>query len=202
MHVYPTPPFTICRCICFQRQLLIIWIKKGRSFFGKVEGIKRNIILLDGIKSVLAKKGGLGIKNLRLLNICLMCQWWWKLEKEKGIWQEIVNNKYINGNSILNIGPRVGESQVWSDMLKVREYYMQGRHIITQSGDKTRFWENSWLLETPLAISEPYLFDICNDKKILVIDVIGKNAQLDFRRWFSDDDRKKWAEILENFQML
>jgi hypothetical protein len=131
-----------------------------------------------------------------------MCKWWWKLEKDKGIWQEIVNNKYIHGNSILNIGPRVGESQVWSDMLKVREYYMQGRHIITQSGDKSRFWEDSWLLETPLAISKPYLFDICNDKKILVIDVIEKNAQLDFRRWISDDDRKKWAEILEKFQMF
>jgi hypothetical protein len=91
---------------------------------------------------------------------------------------------------------------VWSDMLKVREYYIQGRHIITRSGDKTRFWEDSWLLDTSLAISEPYLFDICNDKKILVIDVIKKNVQLDFRRWFSDDDRKKWAEILEKFQMF
>lgn len=79
---------------------------------------------------------------------------------------------------------------------------MQGRHIITQSGDKTRFWEDSWLLKTPLAISEPYLFDICNDKKILMIDVIEKNAQLDFRRWFGDDDRKKWAEILEKIQIL
>jgi hypothetical protein len=178
---------------------LIIWIRKGRSSFGKVKGIKRNIILLDGIKSVLAKKkSGLGIKNLRLLNICLMC----KLENEKGIWQEIMNSKYIHGNSILNIGPRVGDSQVWSDMLKVREYYIQGRHIITRSGDKTRFWEDSWLLDTSLAISEPYLFDICNDKKILVIDVIKKNVQLDFRRWFSDDDRKKWAEILEKFQMF
>jgi hypothetical protein len=46
------------------------------------------------------------------------------------------------------------------------------------------------------------LFDICNDKKILVIDVIKKNVQLDFRRWFSDDDRKKWDEILEKFQMF
>jgi hypothetical protein len=113
-----------------------------------------------------------------------------------------VNNKYIHGNSILNIGPRVGDSQVWSDMLKVRDYYMQGRQIITQSGDKTRFWEDSWLLETPLAISEPYLFDICNDKKILVIDVIEKNCQLDFRRWLSDDDRKKWVKSLKNFRCL
>jgi hypothetical protein len=30
------------------------------------------------------KKGGLGIKDLRVMNICLMCKWWWKLEYEKG----------------------------------------------------------------------------------------------------------------------
>jgi hypothetical protein len=87
-------------------------------------------------------------------------------------------------------------------MLKVRDYYMQGRHIITQSSDKTRFWEDSWLLETTLAISEPYLFDICNDKNILVIDVIEKNAQLDFRRWLSDDDRKNGLKFLKNFRCL
>jgi hypothetical protein len=30
------------------------------------------------------KKGGLGIKDLRVMNICLMCKWWWKLEYENG----------------------------------------------------------------------------------------------------------------------
>ena len=34
-------------------------------------------------------KGGLGIKDLRKLNISLMCKWWWRLEKEEGLWQEI-----------------------------------------------------------------------------------------------------------------
>jgi hypothetical protein len=40
-----------------------------------------------------------------------------------------------------------------------------GTQIITHYVDKTRFWEDSWLLETPLAISKPNLFDICYDKK-------------------------------------
>jgi hypothetical protein len=98
--------------------------KKGRSSFVKVEGIKKYHLVRWDKVCTSKKKGGLGIKNLRLLNICLMCKWWCKLEKEKGIWQKIVNNKYIHGNSILNIGPRVGDSEVWSDMLKVRDYYM------------------------------------------------------------------------------
>ena len=31
------------------------------------------------------RKGGLGIKNLRKMNISLLCKWWWKLEKEEGL---------------------------------------------------------------------------------------------------------------------
>jgi hypothetical protein len=29
------------------------------------------------------KNGGLGIKNLRLMNISLLCKWWWMLENWK-----------------------------------------------------------------------------------------------------------------------
>jgi hypothetical protein len=31
------------------------------------------------------KKGGLGIKNIRKMNVSFLCKWWWKLEKEKGL---------------------------------------------------------------------------------------------------------------------
>ena len=36
------------------------------------------------------KKGGVGIKNIEKLNISLLCKWWWKLENEDGLWQEII----------------------------------------------------------------------------------------------------------------
>jgi hypothetical protein len=32
------------------------------------------------------KKGGLGIKDLRKMNISLMCKWWWRLETKDGLW--------------------------------------------------------------------------------------------------------------------
>jgi hypothetical protein len=46
------------------------------------------------------------------MNICLMCKWWWKLEYEKGTWQEIMNKKYIHGNNIMNVGPKTFDSHV------------------------------------------------------------------------------------------
>jgi len=32
----------------------------------------------------------LGVKDLRKMNISLLCKWWWKLEHEQGLWQDIV----------------------------------------------------------------------------------------------------------------
>jgi hypothetical protein len=61
-------------------------------------------------------------------------------------------------------------------MLKVREYYMQGRHIFTQSGDKTRFWEDSWLLETPL--SHPVLEGKPNANHVRVRISYSRTQQL------------------------
>jgi hypothetical protein len=40
------------------------------------------------------KKRGLGVKDLRKMNISLLCKWWWKLESGEGLWQEIVRKKY------------------------------------------------------------------------------------------------------------
>jgi hypothetical protein len=39
------------------------------------------------------KKEGLRIKNSRKINISLLCKWWWRLENETGLWQDLVRAK-------------------------------------------------------------------------------------------------------------
>lgn len=46
------------------------------------------------------QKGGLGIHDLRKMNLSLLCKWWWKLEKEAGTWQDIVQGKYVKNRPI------------------------------------------------------------------------------------------------------
>jgi hypothetical protein len=36
------------------------------------------------------QKGGLGVKDIRKMNISLLCKWWWKLDFEGGLWQDMV----------------------------------------------------------------------------------------------------------------
>lgn len=98
------------------------------------------------------------------MNTSLLYKWWWKLETKDGLWQD----KYLHGKCIRDVSPKVSDSQVWSVMLKVKMYYIQGRHIATDSRDKTSFGMIAGCLKNLLSISMPDLYDICNDKDILV----------------------------------
>jgi hypothetical protein len=58
--------------------------KQRRTFFWQGGSTKKKYRLLKWeliCKS--KKKGGLGIKDMRKMNISLMCKWWWRLENEK-----------------------------------------------------------------------------------------------------------------------
>jgi len=81
------------------------------------------------------KKGGLGIKDIRKMNISLLCKWCWKLETEDGLWQTIIRTKYLRGGRLIGIVKhRIDDSPVWSDLLKVKQFYMSNRKIKVHNG--------------------------------------------------------------------
>jgi hypothetical protein len=86
------------------------------------------------------KKGGLGIKDLKRMNISLLYKWWWQLEKEDGLWQQIVRYKYMHNKSIHDISHKINDSPMWADLLKVKNIYLQGRGVVTKDGTMTRFY--------------------------------------------------------------
>lgn len=149
------------------------------------------------------KNGGLGIKNLEALNISLLCKWWWKIENESSLWQKIIVKKYFHGKDLYNIKVRNSDSPVWKDLMKIRAFYLKGRQITTKCGDKSRFWLDSWVNERPLCTIDPELYEICDDKFILVKDARIKNWQLSFRRWLNNENEIRWISICgdcENFE--
>lgn len=88
------------------------------------------------------KKGGLGVKDLRKLNLSLLGKWWWKLEMEEGVWQEIVKKKHVKGQPLSQINHKPNDSPVWSDLLQVKDIYMQGRVVIVGDGKNSDFWQD------------------------------------------------------------
>ena len=66
-------------------------------------------------------KGGLGVKDLRKQNISLMVKWWWKLETQNGVWQDIVRARYLRNMTIAEEGPKFSDSPCWKSLLKDKE---------------------------------------------------------------------------------
>ena len=114
--------------------------KIRRKFFWQGGGTKRKYHLVKWeIICKSKKKGGLGIKDLRKMNISLLYKWWWKFEKEDGLWQKIVKFKYLKNKSIHDVRHKLNDSSMWYDLLKVREIYLQGRSISIKNRELTRF---------------------------------------------------------------
>lgn len=128
------------------------------------------------------------------MNISLLCKWWWRLEKEEGLWQTIVCHKYMKKNNIQNVSHKLNDSAMWYDLLKVKEFYLQNRYVLTKKGDKTRFWLDPWIYTEPVCVVSPVLFLLCEKKQISVAQALSGN-ELIFRRWLYSDLRNVWNQI-------
>jgi hypothetical protein len=60
-------------------------------------GLNTRKIYLVGWKSVCQPKddGGLGLLDLRCMNISLLVKWMWRMESSDGLWQKIIKEKYL-----------------------------------------------------------------------------------------------------------
>jgi hypothetical protein len=169
--------------------------KTRRTFFWQGGGTKKKYHLIRWTKICKhEKKGGLGIRNLRKMNISLMTKWWWKLDNEIGLWQEIVRFKYLKNDPIHIVRHRQNDSAIWFDLLKIKDVYLQGRKMVVRNGQKTLFWKDTWVFERPLASLFPDLFKICLQLNASVAFV--KQNSANFSRWLVDGLRNDWEQIM------
>ena len=101
-----------------------------KRFFWQGGSLKKKYHLVKWlIICQLKKAGGLEVKDLRKMNISLLCKWWWKLEHEQGLWQDIVKKKYLKKHcmSLLKKSPK--NSLVWNQLISVKDLCTSGRKI-------------------------------------------------------------------------
>ena len=63
--------------------------------------------------------------NLEIQNKCLLSKWLFKLTNEDGIWQQLFRNKYLGSKSLTQVTRRLGNSQFWASLMKVKDDFMQ-----------------------------------------------------------------------------
>lgn len=56
-----------------------------RKFLWQGGGDEKKYHFINWKKFVIKKNGGLGIKDLMLLNVSVLYKWWWKLENEENL---------------------------------------------------------------------------------------------------------------------
>jgi hypothetical protein len=130
------------------------------------------------------QKGGLGIKDIRTMNACLLCKWRWKVDNETGIWQDIMKAKYLSKAVLGNVTHKLDDSPIWCDLQNVNHLYMKRRTCKIQSGETVLFWLDRWSKDGPLCTKQPILFELCDEKEITVKKFIELGCDLNLEDGF------------------
>ena len=165
-----------------------------------------NIIWLAGTPYAdLETWGGLGIINTKLMNVCLLVKWIWKIyQGSQSMWYKLIRAKYIPDGDLFSSKNKRG-SQFWSGLNKVKHLFKWGAIHKVRSGEQTSFWSDVWL-DVPLRVAYHELYSKCSDRHIKVSECITEGLLgIDFRRNLTALENEQWhqrSSKLENLELV
>ena len=92
---------------------------------------------------------------------------------------------------------RPTDSPFWKGLMRVKVAFFNRTKFIVGNGNTTRFWEDTWLGETPLALQYPSLYRIvqrCDALVATIMQSIPLNIQ--FRRALVGDRWEAWLHLV------
>ena len=158
--------------------------------------------------------GGLGIKDIQILNKALLFKWKWMMfHQPDQLWTRILNSKY-NGWRGLDPGPRKQYfSTWWADLRAIS----QQQNVINAAnqiwwklgrGDKFLFWEDPWGDEgVPLKDQFPELFRISSQRDLKVAEVgswteNGWGWNMAWRRNLFDNEMQLASKFIDHIHAI
>jgi hypothetical protein len=114
--------------------------------------------------------GGLGVRDIRAVNISLLAKWRWRLlTDDKVLWKEVLRGKY--GDSVIGRVELGEESKPWFSSTWWKDICAIGinvdqnwfsNEIVRKMGNgaQTSFWKECWVGSVPLCPKFPRLFSI------------------------------------------
>ncbi|MCI08605.1 RNA-directed DNA polymerase (Reverse transcriptase), partial [Trifolium medium] len=151
------------------------------------------------------QEGGLGIRDLRLVNISLLTKWRWKLlSQDNEVWKEVVAAKY-GGNIIGKVNPgqerAVGMSSKWwldiCNLDKNSDWFTRAVVKRVGNGSYTKFWTDIWVEDQALCVRFPRLYSISIQKE----SSINNMGRWDGNQWVWELQWRKiffdWEEQLK-----
>jgi hypothetical protein len=148
-------------------------------------------------------QGGLGIEVLEIKNRCLLSKWLFKLLNEKGVWQELLHNKYLSQKTLSEVQPKLNDSPFWKGLMKVKNEFFARGHFQIGDGANTRFWEDTWLGELPLSQQYPSLYNIVQRNNVSVSQVLSQvPLNIGFRRILNGNKWTAWIHLCKRLMMV
>ncbi|RVW39006.1 putative ribonuclease H protein [Vitis vinifera] len=144
------------------------WEKKEGTLAHKPHLVRWNLVCLE------KRKGGLGVRNLSLMNNALSCKWNWRFANERDtLWRSVISLKYgveEGGWCTRDVLGRNGVG-LWKAIRKKWGLFDGRVAFHLGNGQRVKFWKDKWCGDEPLCESFPSLFSISMSKNAWVSDV-------------------------------
>uniref|UniRef100_A0A453KGF6 Reverse transcriptase zinc-binding domain-containing protein n=1 Tax=Aegilops tauschii subsp. strangulata TaxID=200361 RepID=A0A453KGF6_AEGTS len=89
----------------------------------------------------------------------------------------------LNNKTLAQVNARPTDSPFWKGLMKTKVTFFHHVKFLIGNGTSTRFWEDTWLGETPLALQYPSLYNIVQRKEDYVTTVLNSvPLNIQFRR--------------------
>jgi hypothetical protein len=81
--------------------------------------------------------------------------------------------------------------------MKIKEEFFNRGVFKIGNGEDTRFWEDSWLGDVPLARQYPSLYNIAQRKQVSVASVMSRSPlNIEFRRALTGTKWSRWLHLV------
>jgi hypothetical protein len=146
---------------------------------------------------------GLGIEVLEIKNLCLLSKWLDKLINQEGVWQKLLHNKYLNNKTLSQVTVQPHDSPFWRGLMKVKDEFFKRGSFIVNNDMSTRFWEDTWLGNRPLADQYPSLYSIIRNKNVTVATTLATTPlNIGFRRSLTRGRWDRWIHLVERLMHI
>jgi hypothetical protein len=139
-------------------------------------------------------KGGLGVRDISLVNSSLLVKWRWRLlSPEKSLWKDILISKYgdhpLHQVEWSSFRVPTNVSSWWKNIIDLekvvpgKKWLLENIRRKVGNGVTTHFWTTKWVSDLPLSCLFPRLFSLSNQKDCKVSDcvlLVGGNLSWNF----------------------
>jgi hypothetical protein len=166
-------------------------------FFWQNDSQKKCRLMKCSIVCQPKDQGGLGIQNLEIQNQCLLNKWLFKLINEDGLWQIIIRNKYLAGQTIGKVDRKPRDSHLWSGLMKGKETFLRYESFRLNNRKHIRFWKDKWLDNYSFKDQYPSLYNIARRKSVTVESVLSTvPLNISFPRFLNQNNIVLWNDLV------